>query len=132
MLYEVITRPPEESLLEFPCDFPIKVMGEAAEDFDALVVVITSYSIHYTKLYDNVAQSVRHLGSASSGVTRVSLSQRLHLDLPLLGGLLILAGMGLTILYSSGGQDIGLVLRQGMRLGIAFIVMFALARNNFV
>ena len=76
----------------------------------------------------NVAQSVRHLGSASSGVTRVSLSQRLHLDLPLLGGLLILAGMGLTILYSSGGQDIGLVLRQGMRLGIAFIVMFALAQ----
>ncbi len=33
-----MARPPEESLLEFPCDFPIKVMGEAAEDFDALVV----------------------------------------------------------------------------------------------
>jgi len=27
-----------ETLLEFPCDFPIKVMGAAAEDFDALVV----------------------------------------------------------------------------------------------
>ena len=28
------------SLLEFPCEFPLKVMGEAAHDFDALVVEI--------------------------------------------------------------------------------------------
>ena len=28
----------EESLLEFPCKFPIKAMGEADEDFDSLVV----------------------------------------------------------------------------------------------
>lgn len=25
--------PPEESLIEYPCDFPIKVMGRAREDF---------------------------------------------------------------------------------------------------
>ena len=31
---------PEETLLEFPCSFPIKVMGKAADDFDALVVSI--------------------------------------------------------------------------------------------
>ncbi len=30
----------EETLLEFPCDFPIKVMGRAADDFDAKVVEI--------------------------------------------------------------------------------------------
>ena len=29
---------PEESLLAFPCDFPIKAFGLAANDFDALVV----------------------------------------------------------------------------------------------
>ena len=28
----------DDSPLQFPCDFPIKVMGKAAEDFDALVV----------------------------------------------------------------------------------------------
>ncbi len=28
----------DESLLEFPCEFPIKAFGSAAEDFDALVV----------------------------------------------------------------------------------------------
>lgn len=27
----------DESLLEFPCDFPIKAMGKACDDFDALV-----------------------------------------------------------------------------------------------
>ncbi len=27
----------EDTLLEFPCDFPIKVIGRAAPDFDALV-----------------------------------------------------------------------------------------------
>jgi hypothetical protein len=28
----------QDTLLEFPCRFPIKVMGKAGEDFDALVV----------------------------------------------------------------------------------------------
>ncbi len=30
----------EETLLEFPCAFPIKAMGKAAPDFDQLVVAI--------------------------------------------------------------------------------------------
>lgn len=30
----------EDTLFEFPCDFPIKAMGLAAPDFDALVVAI--------------------------------------------------------------------------------------------
>lgn len=30
----------QESLLQFPCEFPIKAMGRVAEDFDALVVGI--------------------------------------------------------------------------------------------
>ena len=29
-----------ESLIEFPCEFPIKAMGRADDDFDALVVTI--------------------------------------------------------------------------------------------
>jgi uncharacterized protein len=28
----------EESLLSFPCDFPIKAMGKATDDFDVLIV----------------------------------------------------------------------------------------------
>ena len=30
----------EESLLTFPCEFPIKIMGRAGEDFEAAIVNI--------------------------------------------------------------------------------------------
>ena len=30
----------EGSLMEFPCSFPIKAMGKAADDFDSLIVEI--------------------------------------------------------------------------------------------
>ena len=39
---------PSETLIEFPCDFPIKVMGETSEDFSKEIIrtiqsVITSF-----------------------------------------------------------------------------------------
>lgn len=30
----------DETLMEFPCSFPIKAMGEVADDFDSLIVSI--------------------------------------------------------------------------------------------
>ncbi len=30
----------EESLMEFPCSFPIKAMGRATDDFDMLIIEI--------------------------------------------------------------------------------------------
>ena len=30
----------EKSLLEFPCEFPIKIMGHARDDFESLVVAL--------------------------------------------------------------------------------------------
>ncbi len=30
----------DESLMEFPCEFPIKAMGKAGKDFDLLIVSI--------------------------------------------------------------------------------------------
>ena len=53
---------------------------------------------------------------------------RLHLDLPLLTGLLLLCGFGLVVLYSASGENLLQVERQLMRLGIAFAVLFALAQ----
>ncbi len=53
---------------------------------------------------------------------------RLHLDLPLLTGLLLLCGYGLVVLYSASGQDMAQVERQLMRLGIAFAVMVGVAQ----
>ena len=57
-----------------------------------------------------------------------TLSERLHLDVPLLSGLALLCAMGLVILYSAGGQDTGVVLRQGVRMLGAFGLLFLAAQ----
>ncbi len=57
-----------------------------------------------------------------------SLSQRLHLDVPLCFGLLVLCGLGLMVLYSAGGEDIGILIRQATRLAFAFVLMFLVAQ----
>ena len=56
------------------------------------------------------------------------LAYRLHIDVPLLVGLLLLSAIGLVVLYSAGGQDLDLLTRQAVRLVLAFGVMFLLAQ----
>lgn len=68
-------------------------------------------------------------GLRESNPTKVEgLLAHLHLDLPLLTGLILLCGFGLVVLYSAGGQDMALIQRQFIRLGIAFAVMVTLAQ----
>jgi rod shape determining protein RodA len=55
-------------------------------------------------------------------------SRGMHLDWPLLGGLLLLSCVGLVVLYSASGQDLEHVWRQIVRLGLAFGVMFGVAQ----
>ena len=57
-----------------------------------------------------------------------SLIQRIHIDLPLLSGILILCGIGLVVLYSAGGQDLRLVGRQAAHMVLAFILMGIIAQ----
>lgn len=57
-----------------------------------------------------------------------NLWQKLHIDLPLLLGILSLMALGLFIVYSAGGQSIDIVYRQAVRLGIALIVMLVIAQ----
>lgn len=57
-----------------------------------------------------------------------SLWQKLHIDLPLLLGILSLMALGLFIVYSAGGQNMDIVIRQAIRLGIALAVMLAVAQ----
>lgn len=54
--------------------------------------------------------------------------QQLHIDLPLLLALLLLAGVGLIALYSASEQNTDLVLRQVMRMLVAFALMIAIAQ----
>ncbi len=53
---------------------------------------------------------------------------RLHIDIPLLVGLLVLIAYGLLILYSASGESRLLIERQLIRLTLAFVVMFLMAQ----
>lgn len=57
-----------------------------------------------------------------------SLLWRLHIDAPLLVGLLALMLFGLVVLYSAGGGEERLLVRQSIRLGVALVVMFVVAQ----
>jgi rod shape determining protein RodA len=57
-----------------------------------------------------------------------SIWQKLHIDLPLLLGIISLMALGLFIVFSAGGQSIDIVYRQAIRLGVAIVVMLAIAQ----
>ncbi|WP_341232182.1 rod shape-determining protein RodA [uncultured Methylophaga sp.] len=53
---------------------------------------------------------------------------RAHMDGFLILGILTLLLFSSVVLYSSGGEDVGLLLRQGVRMAIAITVMIILAQ----
>ena len=53
---------------------------------------------------------------------------RLHIDLPLWIGIMLLSTIGMVVLYSAGDKSVDLLNRQFVRLFIAFIVMIAVAQ----
>ncbi|HSG58987.1 MAG TPA: rod shape-determining protein RodA [Woeseiaceae bacterium] len=54
--------------------------------------------------------------------------RRLHVDGPLLGGILLICAVGLVVLYSAVGENMRLWLNQLIRLGIALIAMLIAAQ----
>jgi rod shape determining protein RodA len=54
--------------------------------------------------------------------------QRLHLDGPLLGGLLLVSALGLVVLYSAVAQNMDLWLQQCIRLFVALLAMVVIAQ----
>jgi len=59
-----------------------------------------------------------------------NLLRRLHIDIPLFICLLLTAMLSFVVLYSAGGQEISLLLRQLARIGLAFMLMTVLAHIN--
>ncbi|MBA1149443.1 rod shape-determining protein RodA [Ectothiorhodospiraceae bacterium WFHF3C12] len=57
-----------------------------------------------------------------------SLQRRLHLDGVLLGALVLIAGLGLVVLYSAFGANMEAVQRQLTRLAVAFAAMLVVAQ----
>lgn len=62
------------------------------------------------------------------GQRRRSLADSLHLDIPLLMGLIALATTSLVILYSASGQDMTMIWKQVIRFVIAFACLLVLAQ----
>ena len=56
------------------------------------------------------------------------LMRRLHLDGPLLVGLLLICGFGLFVLYSAVGESNRLLMNQIVRLGVSFVAMLIVAQ----
>ena len=50
------------------------------------------------------------------------------LDASLVAGLILLTGLSVVVLYSSGGESMSLVVKQFVRVLIAFLIMLAVAR----
>ena len=73
-------------------------------------------------LSESAFRERRPLGIAAS------VMDGLKLDGPLLGGLTLICAFGLVVLWSSGGQDVGLIYRQCARLAIGFATMLVVAQ----
>jgi rod shape determining protein RodA len=56
--------------------------------------------------------------------------RRLHIDIPLFVALVLTSLLSLIILYSAGGQDMGVLIRQATRMVMAFTMMIMLAHVN--
>lgn len=67
-------------------------------------------------------------GEVERGTSPGDLVRALRLDVPILIGLLSLAGLGMVVLFSAGGEDPDLIWRQAIRLSMAFFVMLVIAQ----
>jgi len=69
----------QESALTFPCSFPIKVMGVAADDFDALVVTLIRR--HAPDLMEGAVRTrLSRQGKYMSVTVTLQAQSRLQLD----------------------------------------------------
>lgn len=59
-----------------------------------------------------------------------NLLRKLHVDIPLFMGLVMIGVLSSVILYSAGGQDVALLLRHASRMGLAMLLMVVLAHVN--
>jgi rod shape determining protein RodA len=56
-----------------------------------------------------------------------SILRKLHIDIPLFIALFLTSLLSFAILYSAGSQNMDILMRQGARMGLAFLLMTVLA-----
>ncbi len=75
-----------------------------------------------------MSETVLTGGSQPAATAGGRLLQALRLDPPLLLGLIAVSVVGLMVLYSASGASPDTVINQGIRLGIGFVLMLAVAQ----
>ena len=71
--------PPPDTLFEFPCDFPIKIMGQASDDFRSLVLGIVTR--HFGELTaDRIQERASSNGRYLSFTCTVRAESKAQLD----------------------------------------------------
>ena len=69
----------DDSLLTFPCEFPIKAMGKAEDDFDILVIEIVRQ--YCPDIYENAVKTrLSHGGRYISVTVTIQAQSRQQLD----------------------------------------------------
>lgn len=77
----------------------------------------------------SIRETNKQLGSVGAGLERKrSIWEKLHIDLPLLCGLLVIISFGLMVLYSATNGNIEDVRRQATFIALAFCGMFFVAQ----
>ncbi len=77
----------------------------------------------------SIRETNKQLGSVGAGLERRrGIWEKLHIDLPLLCGLLVIVSFGLMVLYSATDGNIEDVRRQAVFIGLAFCGMLFVAQ----
>ncbi len=76
--------------------------------------------------FSDTEQLLERKAAPLSAAARIM--RRLNIDGKLLGGLLLICGLGLVVLYSAVGEDMDLLLHQCIRLSVAIVGMFVVAQ----
>ncbi len=69
------------------------------------------------------------LGQHETAPPERGVAQLLHIDIPLMFVLILILCLGLAVLYSASGQDMSALTRQGIRIGMGFVVLLILAQT---
>ena len=69
----------EDTIMKFPCQFPIKVMGTASDDFDTIIIdIIKKHVSHLSK--DAVKSQLSQKGNYVSVTVTIKAESREQLD----------------------------------------------------
>ena len=72
-------KPDQDTIMKFPCQFPIKVMGTASDDFDTMVVeIIKKYVTELSK--DAVKSRLSQEGNYVAVTVTIEAESRQQLD----------------------------------------------------